>query len=77
MTVSADDFPVIEILPSKLKVNPEVIIETYRDHRIAMTFAILSLKTGSIRIADPGVVAKSYPDFWEELEKLGFGVGDP
>ena len=74
--VSSDEFPVIEIQPSKLKANPDVIIDTYRDHRMAMTFAMLSLKTGSIRIADPGVVAKSYPGFWEELEKMGFGVGD-
>ena len=76
MFISTDDFPVIEIQPSKLKANPDVIIDTYRDHRMAMTFAMLSLKTGSIRIADPGVVAKSYPGFWEELEKIGFGIGD-
>ena len=76
MLVSTDEFPVIEIQPSKLKANPDLIIDTYRDHRMAMTFAMLSLKTGSIRIADPGVVAKSYPGFWEDVEKMGFGVGD-
>lgn len=76
VSVSADDFPVIEIQPSKLKANPDIIIDTYRDHRMAMTFAMLSLKTGSIRIADPGVVSKSYPGFWEDLEKMGFVIGD-
>ncbi|MCX6281739.1 MAG: 3-phosphoshikimate 1-carboxyvinyltransferase [Bacteroidetes bacterium] len=74
LTVTTGDFPVIEILPSKLFAKPEVIIDTYRDHRIAMTFAMLALKTGSIRIADPDVVSKSYPGFWDELEIAGFQI---
>ena len=41
---------------------------------MAMTFAMLALKTGSIRIADPDVVAKSYPGFWDDLETFGFRV---
>ncbi|MCX6284560.1 MAG: hypothetical protein NTW31_10040 [Bacteroidetes bacterium] len=74
LTLTTGDFPAIEILPSKLIVKPEVIIDTYRDHRMAMTFAMLTLKTGSIRIADPDVVAKSYPGFWEDLEVAGFQI---
>ena len=46
-------------------------IATYRDHRIAMGFGILGLVTGGMRIADPGCVAKSYPDFWATLAQLG------
>jgi len=68
------EFPVLNINPSKLIARPDVIIDTYRDHRMAMTFAMLALKTGSIRIADPDVVAKSYPGFWDDLEKVGFYI---
>jgi len=45
-------------------------IETYNDHRIAMSFAILGLRTPDIRIKDKDCVNKSFPGFWEELEKL-------
>ena len=74
LTLTTGDFPAIEIQPSKLAIKPEVIIDTYRDHRMAMTFAMLSLKTGSIRIADPDVAGKSYPCFWEDLETTGFQI---
>ncbi|EAR14361.1 3-phosphoshikimate 1-carboxyvinyltransferase [Robiginitalea biformata] len=46
-------------------------IRTYNDHRMAMAFAPLGLKTDLV-IEDAGVVSKSYPDFWEDLEALGF-----
>ena len=45
-------------------------IETYNDHRIAMSFAILGLRTPDTRIKDKNCVNKSFPGFWEELEKL-------
>lgn len=44
-------------------------IETYGDHRIAMSFAVAGLVTGGMRIRNPGCVGKSFPRFWEELEK--------
>ena len=72
LKLTTGDFPVIEIQPSKLLQNPDAVIDTYRDHRMAMTFAMLALKTGSIRIADPEVVTKSYPGFWEDLDTMGF-----
>ncbi|MCX6286326.1 MAG: 3-phosphoshikimate 1-carboxyvinyltransferase [Bacteroidetes bacterium] len=74
LTLTSGDYPVIEIQPSKLIAKPDVIIDTYRDHRMAMTFAMLALKTGSLRIADPDVVAKSYPGFWGDLESVGFQI---
>lgn len=46
-------------------------IETYNDHRMAMAFAPLALKTDII-IKDYKVVSKSYPTFWEDLKTLGF-----
>jgi 3-phosphoshikimate 1-carboxyvinyltransferase len=45
-------------------------IETYDDHRIAMSFAIAGLKLGGLRIRNPGCVAKTFPDFFERLETL-------
>lgn len=44
---------------------------TYQDHRMAMSMALLSL-VAPIQIEDPGVVSKSFPHYWDELEKLGF-----
>jgi 3-phosphoshikimate 1-carboxyvinyltransferase len=45
-------------------------IETYNDHRIAMSFAVLGLATPGIRIQNAGCVDKSFPGFWDELKKL-------
>jgi 3-phosphoshikimate 1-carboxyvinyltransferase len=39
-------------------------IATYKDHRMAMAFAPAALKVGTLRIADPQVVSKSYPEYW-------------
>jgi 3-phosphoshikimate 1-carboxyvinyltransferase len=46
-------------------------ISTYNDHRMAMAFAPMALCVPLI-IEDPMVVEKSYPDFWKDLESLGF-----
>ena len=47
------------------------LIKTYDDHRVAMAFAMVALKTGEIRIEHPEVVEKSFIDFWNQLEKIG------
>lgn len=52
------------------KLERNVEIETYNDHRIAMAFAILGLKVKGIRIRNPGCVNKSFPEFWKTLEGL-------
>lgn len=44
-------------------------IETYNDHRMAMSFAPLCVMT-DLEIENPSVVEKSYPNFWKDLEKL-------
>ena len=51
--------------------NPKVAVDTYNDHRMAMAFGPLALKK-SFSINDAEVVSKSYPDFWKDLDKLGF-----
>jgi len=46
-------------------------IETYHDHRIAMSFALAGLRIGGITILDPACTGKTYPDYWEMLKGLG------
>lgn len=50
--------------------KPDIVIETYDDHRMAMSFACLVIKTNII-INNPEVVSKSYKSFWLDLEKIG------
>ncbi|NML74611.1 3-phosphoshikimate 1-carboxyvinyltransferase [Rhizobium sp. S-51] len=46
-------------------------IDTFADHRIAMSFALAGLKIRDITILDPGCVAKTYPGYWDALAALG------
>ena len=50
----------LEIAPSAMR---PAAIETYDDHRIAMSFAVTGLKLGGVKIKDPGCVAKTFPGF--------------
>jgi len=47
-------------------------ITTFKDHRMAMSFAPLCLKYDTLQINDVAVVEKSYPNFWNDLKKGGF-----
>ena len=60
-------------LSASKRINPMVSIATYNDHRMAMAFSPLALKT-SIIIEDAMVVSKSYPTFWEDLKSIGFKI---
>lgn len=62
-------------LQPKATIKSGVDIDTYNDHRMAMAFGPLALKTDLI-INDAGVVSKSYPDFWKDLKTLGFGAAE-
>jgi 3-phosphoshikimate 1-carboxyvinyltransferase len=46
------------------------VIDTYDDHRIAMSFAIAGLRTPGVVVRDPGCVTKSFPTFWQTLDGL-------
>lgn len=46
-------------------------IDTFSDHRIAMSFALAGLLIDGVVILDPGCVAKTYPDFWTDLADVG------
>lgn len=58
----------LHILPSVL--NPKEMVRTYGDHRIAMAFAPLRLLFPDLQIESPEVVGKSFPEFWEEFDKV-------
>jgi 3-phosphoshikimate 1-carboxyvinyltransferase len=62
-------------LVAAAEINHNVKIATYNDHRMAMAFAPLALKVPII-IENAEVVSKSYPDFWEDMEKLDFSVSE-
>lgn len=51
------------------KINENIAIATYDDHRMAMAFAPLALKV-PLQIEDPNVVSKSYPTFWKDFKQL-------
>jgi 3-phosphoshikimate 1-carboxyvinyltransferase len=64
----------LQLFPVKT-VNEDVSVSTYKDHRMAMAFAPLALKV-PLNIEDAGVVSKSFPSFWKDLEFLGFRVSN-
>lgn len=61
----------IEIIKFKKIKNKKIIINTYNDHRMAMSFSVFSIKRDII-IVNPTTVKKSYPNFWSDLKKIGF-----
>jgi len=62
----------LHLLASK-EIKSDIEITTYNDHRMAMAFAPLALKT-SLIINHANVVSKSYPDYWSDLESIGFRI---
>jgi len=60
-------------LSTSKEIIDNISIDTYNDHRMAMAFAPLALKT-SILINDAEVVSKSYPDFWDDMKSVGLNV---
>lgn len=49
-------------------------IDTYEDHRMAMAFAPAALVLPEILVNNPQVVSKSYPQYWNTLKQVGFGI---
>ena len=45
-------------------------VQTYDDHRMAMSFALAGLRVPGVQIADPGCVAKTFPGYWDLLDEL-------
>jgi len=61
--------------PATSSLNPDVAIDTYDDHRIAMCFSLAALGGVKVRINDPGCVAKTFPDYFEVLGSISSGWG--
>jgi 3-phosphoshikimate 1-carboxyvinyltransferase len=60
LTISAD----------KSNKRTSATIETYHDHRMAMSFALAGMRIPGVRIANPSCVEKTYPRFFEDLIAL-------
>ena len=67
VNVSGDDLAITPPYDGKLK---WAAIDTYDDHRMAMSFAVAGLRWSGVKINDPDCVNKTYPGFWTDLEKL-------
>ena len=53
---------------SRCEPEKDPLIRTYQDHRMAMAFAPARLAFPTLRVEDPTVVVKSFPDFWNQLK---------
>ena len=62
-------------LKKRKKFNPNIEINTYDDHRMAMAFAPLAI-IKPIIINDPMVISKSFPSFWNILSELNFRISE-
>ncbi|MCR9122637.1 MAG: 3-phosphoshikimate 1-carboxyvinyltransferase [Phyllobacteriaceae bacterium] len=71
-TEEGDDL-VVHADPSLRGARVSAEIDSFADHRIAMSFALAGLITHGITILDPGCVAKTFPAYWDVLEGLGVG----
>jgi 3-phosphoshikimate 1-carboxyvinyltransferase len=69
------DYIVIEPLGQAAKArSSSVDVETYHDHRIAMSFGVLGSMLPGLRILDPGCVAKTYPNYWRDWTRCRPGA---
>lgn len=55
---------------------PDASIDTYEDHRMALSFAPAALRLPGLKINNPHVVSKSYPHFWDDLRSAGFAIDE-
>jgi 3-phosphoshikimate 1-carboxyvinyltransferase len=64
----------VDEFPDGLRITPRPLtgcaVDTYNDHRMAMSLALVGLKVPSVVINNPECVAKTYPGFWQDFEKL-------
>ena len=71
VVISKDSLTISKVNPLTINVD----VATYHDHRMAMAFAPLAIK-GGFNIIEANVVTKSYPDFWNDLKKIGFNFSE-
>jgi 3-phosphoshikimate 1-carboxyvinyltransferase len=68
----------VEEFDDGLRIEPRPLhgaaVDTYNDHRMAMSFALVGLKVPGVVIKDPGCTAKTYPEYFADLERLVRGA---
>jgi 3-phosphoshikimate 1-carboxyvinyltransferase len=64
------DYLVVHGMDDPSKMNKNVEIETYDDHRVAMCFSLAACGGVPVTILDPGCVSKTFPDYFEKLEGM-------
>ncbi|AWU44369.1 3-phosphoshikimate 1-carboxyvinyltransferase [Blattabacterium punctulatus] len=69
--ITSSCLEIIDFFPKKM--DSSIRIKTYQDHRMAMAFSSFGLFY-SLQIEEPKVVEKSYPNFWMDLQYLGFSI---
>ena len=71
----------VEEFDDGLRITPRMLypatIDTYDDHRMAMSFALAGLRIPGVVINDPECTAKTYPEFFSDLERLVRGSCEP
>jgi 3-phosphoshikimate 1-carboxyvinyltransferase len=64
----------VDEFPDGLRIHPRPLtgaaVDTYNDHRMAMSLALVGLRVPGVTVNNPGCVAKTYPEFWQDFEKL-------
>ena len=74
ISVTSDSLT-LQMSASNFVIVKNKAIATYQDHRMAMAFAPLALKTPLV-IENAEVVSKSYPTFWNDLKTIGFQISE-
>jgi 3-phosphoshikimate 1-carboxyvinyltransferase len=69
----------VETFADGLRIRPgpgsgAATLDPHDDHRMAMAFGLLSLRNRGLRVTNRGCVSKSFPSFWEALERIRWGV---
>jgi len=70
ISTTTNSLEILNVFPT----NETSCINTYNDHRMAMSFAPLVFILKEIKIKNPQVVSKSYPQFWDNLKQLGVKI---
>ena len=72
--LSETDSEMLEWDGERCFAEEDAVIDTYDDHRMAMSLSPAAIPFKSVIINDPQVVNKSYPNFWDDLKKAGFRI---
>jgi 3-phosphoshikimate 1-carboxyvinyltransferase len=72
--LAVEDGDDLVVTPAPAESFSGACIQTYSDHRIAMSLALAGLRVSGVTILDPGCVGKTYPGYWKDMAALGVSV---